>query len=251
MKQKALVTAALVCSALVGAGIGSRAHASDHDDGSQATAAQNTNLTDLLVYNEKDQNKSVTTNDLIFQMNLNARTKPTEDPDFSTNAAYDFHVTRVGGSGQDGSTPTGADDVVLRFEFGAPDAQNRQQITMTPMVDGHGSAMNIGLTTPHAAAASPVVNTASVNGHNVSVFAGTREDTFFFDVDQFLKVRDSAAARANGSTEAQVTFRNPGVDFTAGYNVLSIIARVPREVLQSNGGSETTFDVWETVSVKQ
>ena len=89
-----------------------------------------------------------------------------------------------------------------------------------------------------------------MDGKRISVFAGLREDPFFFDVEQFLRVRASAAARAGGSSTPQVTFRKPGVDFTAERNVSSIVVRVPRSFLQGGSGA-TTFDVWETISVKK
>jgi hypothetical protein len=251
MKQKYVVCSLLLASALVGAALGShRAQASDHDDGSQAMANKNTNLTDLLVYNEKDQNSNVTTNDLIFQMNVNPRSVAKTDYAFSTNAAYDFHVTRVGGPTADSATPTGADNVMLRFQFGAPGPNGQQAITSTLVRDGASTTANAGLTTPYASSNLPNNNAVSLAGNTMTVFAGLREDTFFFDVDQFLKIRDVAIKRAGGDKQAQPVFRNPGVDFTAGYNVLSIIARVPREALQSSA-AETTFDVWETISVAQ
>ncbi|MDB5095910.1 MAG: hypothetical protein JWM80_331 [Cyanobacteria bacterium RYN_339] len=250
VKQRIFAAVALVASGLVGVAIGSHhGLASDHDDGSAASADKTVNLTDLLVYNEKDQNAAITTNDLIFQMNVNPRVAAKADAAFNTNARYEFHVTRVGTATANGTAPTGKEDVLMRYEFAAPDTDLQQAITLTVVADGKTTSLPAGKTTAFKNAATPTKTAVAMGTSNVTVFAGVREDTFFFDVEQFLKVRDTAVKRAKGDTVAQAVFRKPGVDFTKNLNVLSIIARVPRELLAGTSGA-TTFDVWETASVK-
>jgi hypothetical protein len=77
--------------------------------------------------------------------------------------------------------------------------------------------------------ATPV--TASNGG--ITVFAGVRDDPFFFDLTQFQAI---LAGQASG-------FRNPGVDTFAGTNVLAIVVEVPISML---GGS--SLNVWGTTS---
>ena len=100
-------------------------------------------------------------------------------------------------------------------------------------------------TTTLGGGAAPIENPFLLDGSILSVFAGHREDPFFFDVEQFFRVRAGAAGFG-----PPVGFRLPAdaVDFTAGYNVNSIVVRVPIAFLQSGAG-ETTFDVWETILV--
>jgi hypothetical protein len=248
MRHKGYVMALLAGSVVAGSALGATlAAASDHDDGETEAKGRNVNLTDLYVFREKDQNTSVTTDDLIFIMNCNPRSVAKQQYYWNTKARYDFRVTRVANNAD---TPTGKTDVMLRFEFAEPNTSAQQAITVTAMRDGtmlpSATATTSGgtiLSTPIGA--TPVSNTVSLGGSNLTIFAGTREDPFFFDVEQYFKVRASAAAGALGT----VPFRNPGVDFTAGYNVLAIVAKVPREFLQGTS-STTTFDVWETISVK-
>ncbi len=78
------------------------------------------------------------------------------------------------------------------------------------------------------------------------MFAGLREDPFYFDVEQFFRVR--AGALGIGP---KVGFRTPdkAVDFAKGYNVNAITVRVPQSLLRGRT-AVTTFDVWETISVK-
>jgi uncharacterized protein DUF4331 len=216
--------------------------ASNHDDGELDLKGRALHTTDFFVFREQDQNGSAALDDLVFIMNVNPRSLPRQEYYFSMGAQYDIHVTRVG---DNNATPTGKTDALLRFEFGAPARDGSQPIKLTAIRDGVASAaaMATPRTTPLAAAGAPIVTQASVAGGTLSVFAGLREDPFFFDVEQFFKVRAGALGMG-----PKVGFRSPGYDFTAGYNVLSIAVRVPRAWLQGST-SATTFDAWSTVTV--
>lgn len=242
MKRKTSLAIAVGAAVLGTAVATSFVIASDHDDGTSDMKTMNTNLTDLYVFNEKDQNPSVSSDDLIFIMNSNPRSVAGQQYFFNDKARYEFHVTRVSSNDD---IPTGKEDVLMRFEFSPPDANNRQNITVTAIKDGiTARSTTSAMTTPLGTA--PLNNAVPLADSNLTVFAGLREDPFFFDVDQFLKVRQAAAEGHAGS----VTFRNPGVDFTAGFNVLSIVARVPREFLKGTTSAHS-FDVWETISVRK
>lgn len=215
------------------------AQASDHDDGETDTKGRNVNLTDLYVFREGDQTGVPADNsNLILIMNSNPRSIPRQQYFFSTNARYEFHLSRQ--SAVDNQA-TGADDVTLRFEFGAPDAQGRQAISVTAIRDGvtltGGGAAT--LTTPIGTA--PVNNSVSLGGTDLTVFAGLREEPFFFDVESFFQTRATGTVQLKPAATA--------VDGFAGYNVNSIVVRVPIAFLQS-AGIEQVFDVWETISVR-
>jgi len=126
----------------------------------------------------------------LYIMNVNPRSLPRQDYYFSTGAQYDIHVSRVNDKD---ATPTGKTDALLRFEFGAPAKDGSQAITLTATRDGATAKSDSSLrTTPLAAAAAPIAGQAAVGGGSFSVFAGLREDPFFFDVEQFFKVRAGA-----------------------------------------------------------
>lgn len=219
--------------------------ASDHDDGEVELKGRHLNLTDLYVFREVDQNPARSAEDLIFIMNVNPRSLARQQYYFSTIAAYEFKVSRVA---DDDVPPTGEADVVLRFKFGAPDAARRQGITLTVDKDGARVVRRAGHTTPLDE--PPSVTDVHVGGHPISVFAGLREDPFFFDVEAYFRVR--AFLRGEGPPppwfNVSGPFRNPGLDFAAGYNVLSIVARVPKALLRGPT-SVNTFDGWQTISV--
>ena len=229
-------------TALMVGGVAGYLQASDHDDGEIDLKGRSLNLTDLYVFREGDQNPQASTNDLVFIMNTNPRSVARQQYYFSTNARYEFHVSRVKGNN---SRVTGRPDLTFRFEFGAPDANQEQRMTMT-ILRGGRSIVRRGKTTA-LSDRSPNVRSFSVgNNRNVSVFAGLREDPFFFDVEQFFRVR--AGALGNGPA---VGFRSPdtAIDFAKGYNVNAIALRVPVAFLRGNART-STFDVWETISVR-
>ncbi|NJL56634.1 DUF4331 domain-containing protein, partial [bacterium] len=208
---------ALGLSALVGTGA-LFVQASDHDDGESEIKGRNLNITDLYAFREIDQNPSAAADSLVLIMNTNPRSVAGQQYYFSTRARYNLNITRVTNND---STPTGLADVVLQFEFDRPDSNNQQNYTLTIIRDGNSTVFE-GKTT--ALKATPVINSASLDNRTVNVFAGLREDPFFFDVEQYFRVR----AGALGIGPA-VGFRDPdtAVDFATGYNVNAIAVQIP------------------------
>ena len=229
----------LLSAALVVGGIAPNALASDHDDGELDLKGRSLNLTDLYVFRDGDQNPKASKQDLVLIMNTNPRSLARQQYFFSTNARYEFKIARVRNNN---ATPSGKPDVTLRFEFGKPNPNQQQPIKITTLREGQTQVAK-AITTPLQPRAR--INQVSIGGTSLSVFAGLREDPFFFDVEQFFRVR----AGALGIGPA-VGFRpaNKAVDFTAGYNVNAIAVRVPIKFLQGRSNA-TTFDVWETISV--
>ncbi len=230
--------------AIGGLGIGFFATASDHDDGENDMKARSLNLTDLYVFREKDQNAAAPEGNMVFVMNTNPRSIARQQYYFSTNARYEFKFSRV--LDKD-SMATGEADGFFRFEFGAPDKNGQQAITITASRAGLTRVVKTTadgkpiMTSPITA--KPLVNNVPLDKGGIGVFAGMREDPFFFDVEQFFRVRAGLAGLG-----PKVGFRTPGYDFTSGYNVNTIAVRAPLEWLTA-GSIATTFDVWETISV--
>lgn len=217
--------------------------ASDHDDGEVDTKGRNVNLTDLYVFREQDQNPYARQDDLVLIMNTNPRSLARQQYYFSTNALYEFKVSRVFNKDE---TPTGKEDVVLQFQFGQPNSNGEQEFKITTIADGK-RRVSQGKTTPLSAnPKNPTINNLFLGNTQVDVFAGLREDPFFFDVEQFFRVR--AGALGIGPV---VGFRpaNEAIDFAKGYNVNSIVVRVPRSFLAGHTNA-TTFDVWQIISVR-
>lgn len=232
-----LLAALLVAGSLFVAS--TSALASDHDDGENDKKARALNLTDVYLFKESAQLAGGDANALVFVMNSNPRSLPRQQYYFSSAARYDFRISRVGTS--NATAVTGSNDIILRFEFSAPDATTKQQnITLTVYKDGIKTVKTITngganiKTTTLAGGASPVNNAVTIDGQLINIFAGLREDPFFFDVTGFFKFR----AGTGGFS---------GTDFTKDYNVNSIVVKVPTAFLQRSG--ETVFDTWATISV--
>lgn len=226
--------------------------------------------------------------DVVLVMNVNPRSLPQQQYFFNSEAMYEFHVHRlIGTSTVNATIPVGEEtaDLTLRLQFGTPSTstdvnlKNRQSITLTKFTPA-GSTLSATTgtrklartdavldtgtitTTPHPFIAeqtedtttglratynndTAIKNSVSIDGQTVEVFAGLREDPFFFDVERFFKVR-GALARDSFATKFVKTEKT---DFTAGYNVLSIVLKVPRALLAGTSGA-TTFDIWETIKVR-
>ena len=231
--------------------------ASDHDDGEMDVKGRSLNLTDLFVFREDWQDSVGSPSNLIFIMNTNPRSLARQQYHFSSQARYEFHVSRIANANKS-VRPEGRDDVILRFEFGAPDVQQRQQITLTTIKDGTTNRVGGGFTTSLADmnAGRMGIQSAEVEGNNFTVFAGLREDPFYFDVERYFRIRGLLATGVNTLGTGPIqgganVFRSTetAVDFAAGYNVNSIVARVPIAFLQLAG--EEVFDVWETISIPE
>ena len=221
--------------------------ASDHDDGEVDIKGRAVNLTDLYVFREKDQNSGAAEGDLVLILNSNPRSVARYQYYFSTSALYQVHISQVGDVN---STPTGRADIILRFAFSPPNNKGMQAVAVTAIRGGSETVakttVNGGLIATTPLNSNAVLNTVPVDGSNLTVFAGLREDPFFFDVEQFFRVR--AGALGTGS---KVGFKEPSqaIDFTKGYNVNTIAVRVPKAFLQAGTGANT-FDVWSTVSIR-
>ncbi len=250
MSRKVILSSVVAALVAVACLAGRAVVASDHDDGETDQKARALNLTDLYVFREGDQNGVPADNaNLIFIMNTNPRSVARQQYYFSSAARYEFRVTRQTAAA---NAATGQVDVLLRFTFFPPDATATQTIRVEAQRDGFTDSTTVTTTgtpirtTPLSfPAAAPTVNTISLLGSTLTVFAGLREDPFFFDVEQYFRVR----AGALGFGPAAV-FRPAAtaLDFARGYNVNALVVRVPIAFLAAGTGT-TVFDVWETISL--
>lgn len=249
--------------------------ASDHDDGENADKERALNLTDHYVFRSPGDATKLT-----FVMYVNGRSLPGRQYYLATNARYEFHVDTITSKLDPAAS---ANDVVFRFEAGAPNAAGVQAVELTVLKNMGGTLTEVesimGNSTPFGASKAntglTVNTTADVGGIDVKWFVGQRQDTFTFDVQRFFQVRNFLATRffGKGATQGDATnaylppnCRGDGLldegtvadhdvvnlwnppscapDFTKNYNVTAIVLEVPISQL---GG--TVFDTWSTVSV--
>ena len=146
----------------------------------------------------------------------------------SSAVAYDLNIDN------DGDART---DVRIRTRFGGPqeDGAQRLQVRITGAKNGEGKLELNGSSTPFGG--QPVVN----HRDGISVFAGRRDDPFFFDLPGFLNILGPGSLIGCGSPTS-----HPERNFFLHRNVSSIVVEVPTKLL-TRGSS--TIGVWASTSV--
>lgn len=212
-RNKILLTVLAVASLITGGMI----YAADHID-TPAVTGQAGDITDLYVFRASDPNN------LVFVANTQGLLSPgaTGAAKFDENTIIEFNIDNNGDK---------IEDLVIQCKYNAASNQMRVYGPVAPSEKGTRSKLEGEITadvavTPYGTGA-PVINTG-LSG--IKVFAGPRDDPFFFDLSQFKKI---LAGTATG-------FSNPGTDAFAGTNVMSIVLEVPKTLLNSTG----SLNVW-------
>ena len=117
-------------------------------------------------------------------------------------------------------------DMVLRAQFGGVSANGRQSVALKRVVGGQDTDIAGGA----IGSVLPVVGGGSL-------FAGPRDDPFFFDLRAFLRFKSTHdPAEFCGGTGI------PATDFFKGLNVASIVVEVPTATLL--GSTSPIIHVW-------
>lgn len=107
----------------------------------------------------------------------------------------------------------------------------------SPATQGARSTINTNATRVEVAI-TPYGESAKIaNENGIKVFAGPRDDPFFFDLGAYQAVLGGTATN----------FSNPGTDTFAGTNVLSLVVEVPKSML----GNAATLNTWVATKVKR
>ncbi len=183
--------------------VGERTDAADHLDAPGSTADPAADINDVYVFRSKDPAASGTPR-TVFVMTVTPVAGSTSR--FSDKVEYVF---KIGDSGDAGSY-----DITC-----TADAAATQNVTCT----GPGSVTDT--------VAFNAVQGAATD--DMRVFAGLRDDPFFFDLDAFKAVQADAGA-------VGILLDDAGTDFLGGLNVLAIVVDVKNSVF----GGATKLDVW-------
>jgi len=232
--MKAWVTRASVIGACAIA-VGVAAYAADHKDSPSVTADHTTDITDLYAFKD--------TTNLVFVMDVNgfSASVGTEDFRFATDALYLFHF----------NTDTDASTDEKKFTVQFANKGDAQWIRVRGT--GHGTGSNddiVGEINTAADANSPKTITSADGA--VKIFAGPRDDPFFFSLNGngttykgfttcttgsmcFLGVcnhENPSTGCLSGGTAAP--YPNTAVDTFAGYNLSSIVIEIPASDFSTN-----------------
>jgi hypothetical protein len=217
MKKIALI---LGCAIVI---IGGVVLASDHTDAPAVKGTAN-DITDLYVFAGQDANN------LVFVGNTQGLLAPsaTGAAQFDPSTMIEFKIDNNGDN---------VEDLVIQ----AVDSANTIVFygPVKPTLTGTRSKLETSArlgsvaVTSYTATSPTIVTTTS----GIKLFAGPRDDPFFFDLNQFHAI---LAGTASG-------FNNPGTDSFAGTNVMGIVVEIPKTMLNSTG----SINVWLTTSKKE
>jgi hypothetical protein len=238
--RKRAVTALLAVAAIaVGSTVAvRRAAASDHQDNPLVELNPSLDMTDVYAF------PGATTGRIALVLNSWAFLTPAQTPgtSFDPNLLYQFKIDNTGDA---------KEDLVIQVQFSGTGANQTVQVwgPIAPPVSGAmGNTVSTG--TPSITGA---VNTVLGSPTGIQVFAGAREEPFFIDLETFFRILpdrkpSTGTLGALPDTPTASSFRTPAtaVDFTKGFNVLSIVVELPASMLTAGGTAK--LGVWGTIS---
>ena len=232
--MKRLVIAAIVLASAAG-GVGI-ALASDHQDTPDVELNPAMDMTDLYVF------PSPTPGRVVLVMNSWGVLTPAETPttDFDPNILYQFKID---------TNHDGIEDKVIQVTFNGTGPGQTVDVrgpVAPPVVGAMGNTI-AQATTRISGATRATLGSAS----GIQVYAGPRDDPFFIDLEQFFRIIPdrkpvTGALSQLPDTPTAAAWRTPGIDFLAGFNVLSIVIELP--VTDLTGSAGPNFGVWATIS---
>jgi hypothetical protein len=208
-KLFAMAAVATIASAL----FASIASAADHRDSPINVSNPTADINDVYAFRSPTN-----ANNLVIAVSVNPLIVPSDN---ATRGVFDSQVTyqiHVDGNGDL------ADDAMV----------NIRRAGNTLVLEGLGSPIVAEITPPGAA---PIINSSG----GVSVFAGLRDDPFFFDLAGFNAFLASPKVPAKGLRAAG---GGEPVNFFAGTNILAIVVELP--VTAVTGGSNANSGVIKT-----
>ena len=229
------------------------ARGSDHQDSPATIARSGADITDPYIFPAPND---PTGSKVDVVMNVHPLIPSGQGPTtyFDPGVLYQMKFDNVTPNAGSGSIK---ENLVIQFAFGPPGPG--QQV----FVYGPAAPTATGTTGALLAQQAGVgtINTPFTAG-GMQVFAGAREDSFFFDLAQFLKILPDRNAGntttaiqpgglpsclpvpLGGNNTCPQGFSANGSDTLKGYNVLSMVVELPRAALEGTGGSKIAF--WTT-----
>ncbi len=208
--------------------IGGIVYAADHIDAPAVTGSGNVSLsndiTDVYAFQSPTDNSK-----MVFVLNTQGLLSPaaTASAKFGSNVMYELNIDNNGDNVEDLVIQCLVQNGKMRV-YG-PVAVGTPGLTSTVLTSG--PATEVAVTAYGAASIS-----SATNSNGTRIFAGPRDDPFFFDLTRFKEI----------VAGTQSSFRSPGVDAFAGTNVMSIVVEVPKTLLNSS----TSINVWAETKSK-
>lgn len=228
---------ALVAFAAGGLALAGIARASDHQDNPLVELNPSMDMSDVYAF-------PGAAGRIALVMNSRPLLTPAQTPgaSFDPSILYQFKVDNTGDA---------REDRVIQVIFRGTGTGQTVEVRgpMAPPVQG--AMMNtVGGTAP---VVSGPINQVLGSATGIQVYAGAREDPFFLDLEQFLRIlpdrRPSTGALSQiPETATASSFRtaSSAVDALKGSNVLSIVVELPTSDLTAGG--KPKIGIWGTIS---
>jgi len=202
---------------------GSILWAADHID-APAVTGQTTDITDVYAF------QGANASNMVFVANTQGLLTPasTGAAKFDANTLIEFNIDNNGDNIEDLVIQAIYDGTGMMKFYGP----------VAPSAPGTKSRLEGNVTAQVAVTAYGAAATTATGSNGMQVFAGPRDDPFFFDLNQFKKI---IAGTATG-------FNNPGTDAFAGTNVMSVVVEVPKSLL--NPPASGKISVWAEAKKK-
>ena len=234
--MKRFVYLALAVATVGTAGVIRLARGSDHQDTPEVELNPATDMTDVYAFPGASPDRTV----LVLNTWAFITPAQTRSTYFDPNVLYQLKI--------DNNTD-GIEDKVIQITFDG--AGSDQTVSVRgPLVPPVVGAMGNRIATVPPAVSGPI-NTVLGSASGIQVFAGWRDDPFFIDLEQFFRIipdRKPVTGPLAQLPDAPTAsaFRNPGIDYVAGFNVLSIVIELPTAWLTAGGNPK--IGVWGTTS---
>ena len=213
------------------------ARASDHQDTALVELNPKMDMSDVYAF------PGAAADRIVLVLNSNPLLTPANTPgaSFDPDILYQFKVDNTGDA---------KEDRVIQVTFKGTGASQTFEVRgpIAPPVQG---AMMNTVSTAAPIVTGPINQVISSGG--VQVFAGAREDPFFLDLEQFLRIlpdRKPVTGPLSQIPDAQsaTSFRTAGaaVDALKGSNLLSIVIELPTAQLTAGGNAK--LGIWGTIS---
>ena len=236
MKRHRYLALAFALATVATVGVIRLARGSDHQDTPDVELNPASDMTDVYVFPGASPDRTV----LVLNSWAFVTPAQTMNTYFDPNLLYQFKID---------TNTDGVEDQVIQVTFDG--TGSGQTVTVRgPVAPPVAGAMGNVLASGAATVSGPI-NTALGNASGMRVFAGWRDDPFFIDLEQFFRIIPdrkpvTGTLAQLPDTPSASAFRNPGVDYVAGFNVLSIVIELPTASLVAGGNPK--IGIWGTIS---
>jgi len=236
MKRHRYLALAFALATVATVGVIRLARGSDHQDTPDVELNPASDMTDVYAFPGALPDRTV----LVLNSWAFITPAQTGNTYFDPNLLYQFKID---------TNADGVEDRVIQVTVDG--AGPGQTVTVRgPVAPPAAGAMGNVLATGPASVSGPI-NTVLGSASGMQVFAGWRDDPFFIDLEQFFRIIPDRKPVTGPlaqlpDTPTAGSFRDPGVDYVAGFNVLSIVIELPTAQLTAGGNAK--IGVWGTIS---